>query len=234
MDRRFKGVWIPKALWLTRDLSLTEKVMLVEIDSLDDEQRGCFASNGHLAEFFDLSQSRVSEIISALAAKGFISVEQTRQGVRTVRRTIRVIKGFEDKPSSTEKPKDFFGKGDEGSSEKAEGSNTGISNTEDQEHFRNQQADRIPYEAIFQAYAAALPELPQLKIKDDSRRKAIKMICTMDDRFYKVESWQKFFKYVRASQFLMNMNGIGFDWLLKKANFKKVLEGNYHEAKKHA
>lgn len=98
----------------------------------------------------------------------------------------------------------------------------------------DQQADRVPYAAIFQAYAECLPELPQLKIKDDARRKAIKMICTMDDRFYKVESWQKFFKYVRASQFLMNMTGIGFDWLLKKANFKKVLEGNYHEAKKHA
>ncbi len=129
MDRRFKGVWIPKALWLTRDLSLTEKVMLVEIDSLDDGERGCFASNAHLAEFFDLSQSRVSAIISSLCLKGFISVDQTRQGVRTVRRTIRVLKGFEDRPSSSENAEKVLRKTEEGSSEKAERTNTGITNT---------------------------------------------------------------------------------------------------------
>lgn len=98
----------------------------------------------------------------------------------------------------------------------------------------DQQADRVPYAAIFQAYAEHLPELPQLKIKDDARRKLIKSICKLDDRFNKVEAWHKFFKYVRASQFLMSMNAIGFDWLLKPANFKKVIEGNYHEVPKHA
>ncbi len=32
--RAFKGIWIPKEIWLTDDLSTLEKVFLSEIDSL--------------------------------------------------------------------------------------------------------------------------------------------------------------------------------------------------------
>ena len=47
-NRDFKGVWIPKEIWLNTDLSIIEKVLLVEIDSLDNSDRGCFASNEYL------------------------------------------------------------------------------------------------------------------------------------------------------------------------------------------
>ena len=49
-NRDFKGVWIPKEIWLNTDLSIIEKVLLVEIDSLDNSDRGCFASNEYLAK----------------------------------------------------------------------------------------------------------------------------------------------------------------------------------------
>lgn len=75
LARKFQGVWIPADLWLDYDLSITEKVMLVEIGSLQDKQRGCYASNAHFAEFFGLSISRVSEIISGLAVKDLVDVE---------------------------------------------------------------------------------------------------------------------------------------------------------------
>lgn len=127
--RNFKGVWIPAEVWLDPALSITEKVMLVEIDSLQDAERGCYATNSHFAEFFGLSCSRVSEIISALAAKKILSVEMIRDGKRVAERRIRIITPFG-------KPNTPFGKGGEPlretrrtPSEKAEGSNTG-SNTE--------------------------------------------------------------------------------------------------------
>ena len=41
MQRNFKGVWIPREVWLSEELSLMEKVLFVEIDSLDNE-RSCF------------------------------------------------------------------------------------------------------------------------------------------------------------------------------------------------
>jgi hypothetical protein len=71
-NRDFKGVWIPKEIWLNTDLSIIEKVLLVEIDSLDNSERGCFASNEYLANFVQLSEGRVANIISDLKKRGFI------------------------------------------------------------------------------------------------------------------------------------------------------------------
>jgi hypothetical protein len=71
-NRDFKGVWIPKEIWLNTDLSIIEKVLLVEIDSLDNSERGCFASNEYLAKFVQLSEGRVANIISDLKKRKFI------------------------------------------------------------------------------------------------------------------------------------------------------------------
>jgi hypothetical protein len=73
-NRDFKGVWIPKEIWLNTDLSIIEKVLLVEIDSLDNSDRGCFASNEYLAKFVQLSESRVAHIISDLKKREYIIV----------------------------------------------------------------------------------------------------------------------------------------------------------------
>lgn len=73
MERGFKGIWIPKEIWLDKTLTLEEKVMLVEIDSLDCGD-GCFAQNAYFADFFDLSKNRVCAIIRSLKDKGYIVV----------------------------------------------------------------------------------------------------------------------------------------------------------------
>ena len=38
MERDFMGIWIPREIWLSEELSLMEKVLFVEIHSLDNEQ----------------------------------------------------------------------------------------------------------------------------------------------------------------------------------------------------
>lgn len=88
-------------------------------------------------------------------------------------------------------------------------------------------ADPIPYEQIFDAYSQTLPELPQVRIRDEARRKAIRSLWRSDSRFQSVDFWGRYYGSVRTSKFLMGMNAIGFDWLMKPANFKKVVEGNY-------
>jgi len=70
--RDFKGVWIKKEIWLNTNLTLIEKVLIVEIDSLDNSDRGCFASNEYLAKFVNLSEGRVANIISDLKKRDFI------------------------------------------------------------------------------------------------------------------------------------------------------------------
>ena len=72
MERDFKGVWIPKEIYLNENLSWSERILLIEIDSLDTEN-GCFASNDHFAKHLMISKDRVSRIISQLTKKGLIT-----------------------------------------------------------------------------------------------------------------------------------------------------------------
>lgn len=71
MERAFKGVWIPKEIWLSTELSIQEKVILTEIDSLDNDE-GCFASNKYFADFMNLSERQVKRMIKKLVEKGWI------------------------------------------------------------------------------------------------------------------------------------------------------------------
>lgn len=74
MERDFKGVWIPKAVWLDDRLSMLDKGILTEIDSLDCGDDGCWASNAHLAEFCQCTERKVSDAISKLIDLGYVKV----------------------------------------------------------------------------------------------------------------------------------------------------------------
>lgn len=71
-ERDFKGVWIPKSIWLDTRLNALEKVILIEIDSLDNSEKGCFKSNKSLAEFCQCSETKISMAISKLTELGYI------------------------------------------------------------------------------------------------------------------------------------------------------------------
>lgn len=85
-SRDFKGVWIPKEIWLTDKLSLMEKVLFVEIHSLDNE-RGCYASNRHFAEFFAVSERQIRNYIGTLKKRGFVRVTVLNRNQRVIRTT---------------------------------------------------------------------------------------------------------------------------------------------------
>lgn len=88
MNRAFKGIWIPKEIWLEKELNWVEKILLVEIASLDNEQ-GCWASNAYFAEFFSLSKNRISILINSLKEKGYVTVElQYKAGTKQIEKRI--------------------------------------------------------------------------------------------------------------------------------------------------
>jgi len=89
-ERKFKGIWIPKEIWLSEELTLQEKVLLVEIDSLEDEEKGCYASNNYFARFFKLSPGRISQLITTLSKKQYINVEYIKNGKEIESRIIRI------------------------------------------------------------------------------------------------------------------------------------------------
>lgn len=74
-SRDFKGVWIPKKVWLDTRLNALEKIILTKIDSLDNGEKGCYASNEHLAEFCQCSKTKVSTAIKKLIDCGYIYVQ---------------------------------------------------------------------------------------------------------------------------------------------------------------
>ena len=72
-NRDFKGVWIPKEIWLNENLTMIEKVILIEIDSLDNEEH-CSAGNEYLAKFCQCSIPKVTEAIRKLTDLGLIEI----------------------------------------------------------------------------------------------------------------------------------------------------------------
>lgn len=91
MDRDFKGIWISKEIWLNPELSAVDKVLLAEIDSLDNEQH-CYATNEYFAEFLQVSVPTISRSIKKLTELGLIKTktEKTSTGSQ---RIIKVIRG---------------------------------------------------------------------------------------------------------------------------------------------
>ncbi len=67
MNRDFKGIWIPREIWLHPELSLQAKVLWAEIFSLNDrEAGGCYASNEYLCDFLGVKLSRLKEVLKEL------------------------------------------------------------------------------------------------------------------------------------------------------------------------
>jgi len=93
MNRDFKGIWIPKELWLDDKMTLLEKIFIVEIDSLDNKD-GCFASNSYFAKFFKISNSRVSQVINSLIKKGYLKAEYERKGKQIIRRVLNILNTY--------------------------------------------------------------------------------------------------------------------------------------------
>ena len=88
-NRAFKGIWIPKEVWESKELTLQQKVMLVEIDSLDNE-KGCYASNKYFSEFFGISSGRVSQVINELIDKGYLIAEYIKEDNQILGRILKI------------------------------------------------------------------------------------------------------------------------------------------------
>lgn len=70
----FSGVWIDKIIYLSNSLTWTEKLLLIEIDSLSISKNGCDASNEYFASFFDKSVNTITKAISKLKSLNLIKL----------------------------------------------------------------------------------------------------------------------------------------------------------------
>lgn len=155
VNRDFKGVWIPKHIWLDSQLTMIEKGILTEIDSLDMGEDGCWASNEYLAKFCQCSECKVSLAITKLAKLGYIRVESF-DGRRRKIKSSHLL--FKDQPFKKSKA-DF---------EKVKESNTRIrpkNNLENNTLSRKSASSVIPedFENFYGAYPRKVGKQSALK-----------------------------------------------------------------------
>jgi hypothetical protein len=92
LPRKFKGLWIPRAIWFAENLSIMQKVFIAEIDSLDHDDRGCTASNSYFSRFFGLNLRHVQRVIGSLIEAGI--VESRIEKREANRRYLSIKKGL--------------------------------------------------------------------------------------------------------------------------------------------
>lgn len=208
-----------------------QKIVILMLANRTNGDTGrCDPSHKRLAEDCGLSVSSVKRAISDLEQAGILRVIERHSGEVQL-------------PNQYLLNLDWVGSHGTGGSVQCEpgvGSHRPTKQEYNQEDKPScdQQADsrqRIPYSEIFDAYAESLPELPQLKLKDAARKRSIKTVWDLDEKFQTTDFFARYFAHVSKSDFLMGRNdaawkGCCFDWLMKPANLKKIIEGNYHHA----
>jgi hypothetical protein len=92
-----------------------------------------------------------------------------------------------------------------------------------------------PHQEIINLYHEILPQLPQVKLWTDSRKKTLQCRWKEEKERQNLDWWRKYFKDVKQSPFLLGENERKFradlEWLIAIKNMAKVLEGKYTQKK---
>ena len=100
MERIVKGIWFPIEIWEADDLSWSEKILLLEIDSFTTQGKDCFISDEYVADLVNTSVRNASRMMTNLIDKGY--VVRTRFDGR--RRFVASCLGGADTPNLAEQP----------------------------------------------------------------------------------------------------------------------------------
>ena len=147
LKRGFKGVWIPREIWLASDLNITEKAFLAEIDSLSTTKYGCFASNKHFAKFSGLSASRCSTIINDLERKGYVRINLVRKnGSKEIEKRyikLNYLSSSYSEEGISEVKHPYFGNDEDSNTKDINTSNKDI--VDSKESTKVNEYDKVPY-----------------------------------------------------------------------------------------
>jgi hypothetical protein len=88
MSRDFKGVWVPREIFLNRNINALEKFLWTEIYWLNDRSKGgCFATNEYLCKVLDVKERRLQEMLANLKNLSlieYISFDGRRRIIRAI------------------------------------------------------------------------------------------------------------------------------------------------------
>ena len=73
----FTGVFIPANIWLSKELSPAEKMILGEVDALSKETGWCYAGRKHFTEWLHCTPQNVTYYVNNLERLGYLKVERS-------------------------------------------------------------------------------------------------------------------------------------------------------------
>jgi len=74
MERQFKGIWIPAEIWLNKNLSAIDKILLADIDSFTGNGKLFYKSNATLSRELGVSESTIKRAIKTLLEQNLVKV----------------------------------------------------------------------------------------------------------------------------------------------------------------
>lgn len=198
--RQAKHIVIPVSLWESTDLTIQEKHLLIDIDSICDSADGVAAGIQTLATLSGLTQKEVKHTLNELYLKGAIDISVDADGAKRikpylykeqyVKRGEKIVIG--DKPTDMETiDYDLI----------QETWNTVCASLPKIERFTPRRKQKV--RSCLKGASATVSDLI----------KVIKLVATSSFLNGSKTSWQ-----------------CSFDWVIKSPdNFTKIIEGQYHK-----
>ena len=215
-NRDFKGIWIPKEIWLNSELSIVEKALLAEIDSLKD----CEASNEYFAKFFGVSERTITRAISHLREIGLIDYSFDGR-----KRYLRLVKMTRQTSQNDEQLNNDISNNNTRNNIKTNNQSSLFEDNNTSNNYNKEKAQNFVDQ--FNRICVSLPKCMRLTAK---RSKGISNIL----KKYSEEEITEVFRKLEASDFCTGRSGkwrADIDFILREDKFISVLEGKYDNHK---
>ena len=90
-DFEMKGIWVPLEIWENKELTIQEKVIIIEVDSLD-HGGGAYIQNEYFFEQFKISLKQTTCTINSLIEKNLLFIYLGTEGQRLLKVNFDLLK----------------------------------------------------------------------------------------------------------------------------------------------
>lgn len=201
MKRTTKHIVIPINVWETADLTPSEKIVLIDIESYCQDSNGIAIGAQAISSSCGIPTKEVKQVLKSLYEKGAIQMNVSEDGEKRLTPLLykeRYIADPSNKVVVGDKPTDSI---------------------------------QLPWEEIETKWAEVCFMLPKITRWTPQRRTRVKAClkatnATVED-LYKVFRLIATSAFLNGSK--GNGWSAVFDWVMKPNNFIKIFEGNYHK-----
>ena len=215
------------------NLSAEAKAIYAYLSSIAGCEGECYPSRDTMSKELVMSKNRLDKHLSMLIALGVVEKKRDHCGnlkgrnIYKVTHEVEVQKELKDIFRYLENEglenKDLENKDLENEYPNNNNTNNNRSNN------NRTKKDSVDYQQIADMYNDTCVSFPRITKLSEARKKAIKARLNK----YSKDDFKKLFELAEGSSFLKGENGrnwsANFDWMMKDANFAKILDGNYQD-----